>query len=192
MVPLSGNEETKISSLGSTTKTMTNNWWWARVGDTEQTASFTWRLQSSLNKIQRLHWRTSSFDRSMEGHFGKNRYQRFSFLHDILFFFTSYLLYFPEHIKRVFHLFLHLNDDHRSTIVYPSLKIVYIHPPWTFDLEQDPSFESYDVHDQSCEPHEIKDKIIPHVLKPQPSNIQDRYRPLKLPHILHYLPKFDG
>jgi hypothetical protein len=68
------------------------------------------------------------------------------------------------------------------------------------DFDQETSFEPYDYLNQSCEPQEVKAIIVPPVYKPQPSKIQDRYRTLKLRHLLHdfpsnhykYLPKFDG
>ena len=107
---------------------------------------------------------------------------------------------FPESIKRFFQFLLHSNKDHRTNLVYNSLKIVNRFPPCIDNLEQDPLYESLDINDQVGETHEIKDDVIPHVHNFKPSNIQDRYKPLQLPLVLHdyptnhykYLPKFDG
>jgi len=109
-------------------------------------------------------------------------------------------LSFPESIKIFFHFLLHSNKDHRTNLVYNSLKSVNTFPPYIDNLEQDPLYESLDINDQVGEPHEIKDDVIPHVDNFKPSNIQDRYKPLQLLLVLHdyptkhykYLPKFDG
>jgi hypothetical protein len=46
----------------------------------------------------------------------------------------------------------------------------------------------YDVHDQCDKPQDTQANIISPMLKPQPSNIKERYKPLQLPHILHDFP----
>lgn len=69
-----------------------------------------------------------------------------------------------------------------------------------FDLDQDPSFESYDDHLQTDELQETKTDSIVFVYTPIPYNVPDRYKPLILPPISHdftknhylYLPRFDG
>jgi hypothetical protein len=135
----------------------------------------------------------------MEGHYGKTRYQRLSFLDDILFFGINYLLSFPEHIKRVFHFFLHVNDDHRSTLVDSSLKTVDIPSSCIVDCDLDSS-EPYDVQGQSCEPNETKVGLIPPVLNPYLLSSWTDIDLLNCPPILHsfppkhykYLPMFDG
>lgn len=71
---------------------------------------------------------------------------------------------------------------------------------YTFDLDQDPSFESYDDCLQTDEPQETKTGCTPFVHIPIPCKILDRYKPLILPPISHsfpknhylYLPRFDG
>jgi hypothetical protein len=75
---------------------------------------------------------------------------------------------------------LHSNDDHKYALVYPSLKVVDEPLSCITNPEQDPSSESYDVHDQSCKPHVTKADIFPPVPNPISSKILDRYRPLKL------------
>jgi len=135
----------------------------------------------------------------MEGHYGKTRYQRLSFLDDILFFSINCLLYFPEHIKILFHYFLHVNDDHISSLVDSSLKIVDIPSSCIANCDLNSS-EPYDVQGQSCEPNETKNILIPFMLNHVHSKFLDRYRPIKLPPILHsfppkhykYLPMFAG
>jgi hypothetical protein len=89
----------------------------------------------------------------------------------------------------------------KYTFVYPSSKVVNTsHVPCITDPDQEISFELYDVHDQCDKPQDTQENIISLVLKPQPSKIKERYKPLQLPHILHdfppkhykYLPLFDG
>jgi hypothetical protein len=100
-----------------------------------------------------------------------------------------------------FFFILHSNDDHENPpLVYPFLEVVHISPHCITDFDQNIPSEPCDDHSQVDEPHEIKADISPHVLDPTPSKIQQRYKPLKLPHILHnfppkhykYLPVFDG
>jgi hypothetical protein len=109
-----------------------------------------------------------------------------SFLQDVILFLINYFLSFPEHIKRIFHCLLYSNEDHKYTLEYPSLKTVY---PSSYidEHDQEISFELYDDHDQSCEPQETKNDIIPPVHNIIPSKIQDRYRPLIFPNTLHNL-----
>jgi hypothetical protein len=132
---------------------------------------------------------------------GENKYLKLSFFQDIIFFVINYLLSFPEHAKQIFLYLLHSNDDHENLeIVYPPLKVIHISPQFITDFDQNLPSEPCDNHNQVDEPHETKADISPLVLDPTPSKIQHRYRPLKLPHILHdfppkhykYLPVFDG
>ena len=125
------------------------------------------------------------------------RYQSINFFQDILLIFIGYFVSFPELIKRILRCFLHLDDDHKSALDSPSFKTVKTSPfPCTFDLEKDPN----DDHDQFYEPHETKENIISLVPNPTSTKTQVRYRPLKLPLILHdfppkhykNLPMFDG
>jgi hypothetical protein len=87
----------------------------------------------------------------------------------------------------------------KSTFENPSFKAAY--PSYCIvEPDQKPSSKSHDVHDQSDEFHEIKADVFPSVHNPIPSTILERYKPLKLPYILHnfppkhykYLPVFDG
>jgi hypothetical protein len=132
---------------------------------------------------------------------GENKYLKLSFFQDIIFFVVNYLWSFPEHAKQIFLYLLHSNDDHDNPeIVYPPLKVIQIFPQFITDFDQNLPSEPCDNHDQVDEPHETKADISPPVLDPTPSKTQHRYRPLKLPHILHdfppkhyeYLPVFDG
>jgi hypothetical protein len=139
-------------------------------------------------------------DRDMEEQYGKIRYSSLSLVQEVLFCFINIFLSFPEFFKRIFLHLLHSNEAQRSTLVYPSLKTVGIPPSCITDIHQAPSSEPYDVHDHSCELNETKVELVPSVLNPAPSKIQERYSPLKLPSILHdfplkhykYLPRFDG
>jgi hypothetical protein len=110
-------------------------------------------------------------------------------------------LSFPQFFKRLFLHLLHSNEAQRSTLVYPPWKNVGIPPSSCItDIHQAPSSEPYDVHDFSCELNETKVELVPSVLNPVPSKIQEIHGPLKLPSILHdfplkhykYLPRFNG
>jgi hypothetical protein len=132
---------------------------------------------------------------------GENNYLKLSFFQDIIFFVVNYLWSFHEHDKQIFLYLLHSNDDHDNPeIVYPPLKVIQIFPQSITDFDRNLPFEPCDNHIQVEEPHETKADISPPVLDPLASKTQHRYRPLKLPHILHdfppkyyeYLPVFDG
>jgi hypothetical protein len=102
--------------------------------------------------------------------------------------------------KRIFLHLLHSNEDHEPTLVYPSLQTVNIPSPHIVDYDQHPLSESYDNLEQPCKFYEIKDDISSFVPILVSSKIQQRYKPLKFPSILHdfppkhykYLPIFDG
>jgi hypothetical protein len=124
-----------------------------------------------------------------------------SFFQDIIFFVITYLLSFPEHAKQIFLYLLHSNDDHENlALIYPPVKVVHISPHCITNFDQNITNEPCVDHSQVDEPHEIKVDISPLVLDPTPSKIQQRYKPLKLPHIPHnfplnhykYLHVFDG
>jgi hypothetical protein len=139
-------------------------------------------------------------DRDMERQYGKIRYSSLSLVQEVLFCFINIFLSFLEFFKRIFLHLLHSNKAHRSTLVYTPWKIVGIPPSCITDIHQAPSSEPYDVHDHSCEINETKSELVPSVLNPTPSKIQERYNPLKFPSILHdfplknykYLPRLDG
>ena len=139
-------------------------------------------------------------DRDMEEKYGEIRYSSLSLVQEVLFYLFNIFLSFPEFFKRIFLHLLHSNEAHRSTLVYPPWKTIGIPPSCITDIHQDPSSEPYDVHDHSCELNETKDDLVPYVLNPTPSKIQERYSHYKFPPILHefplkhykYLPRFDG
>ena len=134
----------------------------------------------------------------MEGRGGKTRYSSLYFLHDIILCFIN--LAFPEYFKRIFLYLLHSNEDQRSTLVYPSLQTENIPSSHKADFVQDPLSDPYDVQGLFSEPNETKAGLISPPLNIVPSKTLDRYKPLKLPSILHdfppkhykYLPMFDG
>jgi hypothetical protein len=98
-------------------------------------------------------------------------------------------LSFPEHAKQIFLYLLHSNDDHENlAIVYHPPKFVHISPHFITYFDQNIPSEPCDDHSQVDEPHETKDDVSPLVLDSTPSNIQHRYSPLKLHHILHDIP----
>jgi hypothetical protein len=133
----------------------------------------------------------------MEG----NKYLKLDFFQGILLFVISFLWSFLEHARQIFLHLLHANNDHDNPeMTYPLRNIIQISPQFITVSDQNLPPEPYDNHDQVHEPHETKVDISPPVLDPTPSKTQHRYRPLKLPHILHdfppkyyeYLPVFDG
>jgi hypothetical protein len=136
----------------------------------------------------------------MEEQYGKIRYSSLSLVQKVPFSFINIFLSFPEFFKRICLHLLHSNEAQRSTLVYHPWKIVGIPPSCITDIHQAPSSEPYDVHDHSCELNEAGDELVPFVINPTPSKIQERYSPLKFPPTLHdfpmkhykYLPQFDG
>jgi hypothetical protein len=131
----------------------------------------------------------------------ENKYLKLDFFQGIILFVISYLWSFPKHARQIFLHLLHANDDHDNLeIAYPPLKIIQISPEFITDFDQNLPPEPYDNYNQVDKPHETKADISSPELDSTPSNIQHRYRPLKLPHILHdfppkhyeYLPVFDG
>jgi hypothetical protein len=101
---------------------------------------------------------------------GENKYLKFSFFQDIIFFFINYLLSFLEHAKQIFLHLLHGNGDHDNLeIVYPPLKFIQISPQFITDFDKNLPSELCDNHDQVDEPHETKDDISPPILDPTPS-----------------------
>jgi hypothetical protein len=140
-------------------------------------------------------------DRGMKRHYGRKQVLKIGFFQGIILFVISCLWSFPEHARQFFLHLLHANDDHDNPeIAYPPLKIIQISPQFITDFDQNLPPEPHDNYNQVDKPHETKDDISSHVLDSTPSNIQHRYRPLKLPHLLHdfppkhyeYLPVFDG
>jgi hypothetical protein len=131
----------------------------------------------------------------------ENRYLKWDLLQSILLFVISYLCSFLEYAKQIFLYLLHSNDDHENLeIVYPPLKVVHAYPHCITDFDKKIPSGPCDDHNQVDEPHETKADISPLVLDPTSSKTQHRYRPLKLPQVLHdfppehykYLPVFDG
>jgi hypothetical protein len=127
-------------------------------------------------------------DRDIEGQYGKIRYLSLTLVQEVLFYFINIFFSFPEFFKRIFLHLLHSNEAHRYTLVYPPWKTVGIPPSCITDIHQTPSSEPYDVHDHCCELNETKVELVPFVLNPTPSKIQERYSPLKFPSILHEFP----
>ena len=96
---------------------------------------------------------------------------------------------------------LHANNDHDNPEnIYPPLKITRMPPQFITHFDKEISSRLCDYHNQVDELHETRVDISSPALDPTPSKTQHRYKPLKLPHILHnfppkhyeYLPMFDG
>jgi hypothetical protein len=139
-------------------------------------------------------------DKDMEGKYGKIRYSSLILVQEELFCFINIFFSFPDFFEIIFFHIMHSNEAQISTLVYPPWKTIGIPPSCITYIHQSPSSEPYDVQDNSCELNETTDEIIPSILNPTPSKIQERYTPLKFPSILHdcplkhykYLPRFDG
>ena len=117
-----------------------------------------------------------------------------------MFFIINYFFSFPENSKKALQSILYSRKDPRPAFDSFPLKIVdtkYVH---AFDLDQDPSFESWDDHLQTDEPKETKTDSTAFVHTPLPCKISNRYKTLILPPISHAfpknhylcLPRFDG
>jgi len=138
--------------------------------------------------------------KNMKGQYGKIRYSRWNFIQDIMFFDINYFFSFPENVKKALQSILYLRKDPRLAFDSFPLKIVNTKYSHAFDLDQDPSSESYDDHLQTDEPQEIKNNSTGFLYTPIPCKIPDRYKPLILTPISHafpknhyrYLPRFDG
>jgi hypothetical protein len=119
----------------------------------------------------------------------ENHYLILGFFQDIILFVVNYLWFIPKHAKLVFLHLLYANYDHDNPeIVYPPLNIIQISPQFIIDFDENVPYEPYDNHNQVDKPHQTKADVSSLVLDPTPSKTQDRYRPLKLPHILYYFP----
>ena len=90
-----------------------------------------------------------------------------------MFLVINYFFLFPENFKKALQSILCLRKDPRPAFDSFPLKIVntkYLH---AFDLDQDPSSESYDDRLQTDEPQETKADSTPSVHIPIPCKILD-------------------
>jgi hypothetical protein len=131
----------------------------------------------------------------------ENKCSKWDFFQIILLFVISCLWSFLENARQVLLCLLHANNDHDNPEnIYPPLKITRTSPQFITHFDKEISSGLRDDHNQVDEPHETRVDISSPALDPTPSKTQHRYRPLKLPHILHnfppkhyeYLPMFDG
>ena len=99
------------------------------------------------------------------------RYQSENLFQEILFIFIKCLLSFLEHVKFFFLYLLHSNEDHKSVFENPSFETMNISSSHITDLDQDPSFDSYEDHKKDGEPQYTKVGLTSHVHNPTPSNI---------------------
>ena len=129
----------------------------------------------------------------------RSRYQSSNFFKENLFFFIEFFLSSYVYIKSF--LPSRESSNHETTsFVYPSLKVVDSLPFYIPEADHIPLSESYDVYNQSCKPHEVNTDVTSSEHNPMSTSSQERYKPLKLPPILHefppkyykYLPVFDG
>ena len=131
----------------------------------------------------------------------ENKRSKWDFFQIILLFVISCLWSLLENARQVFICLLHPNNDHDNPEnIYPTLKITRTSTQFITHFDKEISSGLRDDHNQVDEPHGTRVDISSHALDPTPSKTQHRYRPLKLPHILHdfpprhyeYLPMFDG
>jgi len=144
-----------------------------------------WRLHSWSNQICRLRWRTSSVYRHMAEL--RSTYQNVICFKEILLCCIDLFLSLCVYIQRF--LFCQEFSSHEKTaFVYPSLDLV--HAPASSLLEDDssPFSETYEICDQPCKPNEIKDDEVPLEHASLPSRSQLRYKPLKMPPVVHEFP----
>ena len=111
-----------------------------------------------------------------------------NFLQDILSFLINYFMSIPELVKTIFHCLLHSKQNHKFTPVYPSLQTESISSSCAYDFDQELLFEPHDIKDQPCDPHDTTVDVTSFPHNCVSSNIQNRYRPLQLPLILHDFP----
>jgi hypothetical protein len=137
----------------------------------------------------------------MRRRYGRKQMLKMGFFQIILLFVISCLWSFLKNARQVLLYLLHANNDHDNPeIIYPPLRITRTSPQFITDFDKKNSSGPRDDHNQVDESHETRVDISPPALDPTPSKTQHRYRPLKLPHILHnfppkhyeYLPMFDG
>jgi hypothetical protein len=125
----------------------------------------------------------------------ENKCSKWDFFQIILLFVIICLWSFLENARQFLLFLLHANNDHDNLEkIYPPLKITRTSPQFITHFDTKSSSGPRDDHNQVDERH-----ISIPALDPTTSKIQHRYRPLKLPHILHnfplkhyeYLPMFD-
>jgi hypothetical protein len=134
----------------------------------------------------------------MKGHHGRKKVPKVEFFPRHNFFLL--LITFCPFMNMLNKFFFTCYDHDNFSLVYPPLKFVHISPHCITDFDQNIPSDPCDYHGQVDEPYEIKVDISHPLLDPTPSKIQQRYKPLKLPHILHnfppnhykYLPVFDA
>ena len=107
---------------------------------------------------------------------------------------------FAKLVKRISQCLLHSKQNHEFTPIYLSLRTESISSSCTYDSDQDLSFEAHKNNYHPCNPHDTQVDItsFPHSFVS--FNIQNQYRTLHLPHVLHdfptkhykYPPRFDG
>jgi hypothetical protein len=137
----------------------------------------------------------------MRRHYERKQMLKMGFFQTIFLFVISCLWSFLENARQVLLFLLHANNDHGNLEnIYPPLKITRTSPQFITHSDKEISCGLCDDHNQVDEPHETKVDISSPALDPTPSKTHHRYRPLKLPRILHnsppkhyeYLPMFDG
>lgn len=96
----------------------------------------------------------------LKGKYEKTRYSSWNFIQDTTFFLINYFFSFPENAKNALQSILYLRKYPRPACDSFPLKIANMKYSHAFDLDQDPSSESYDDYIQTDEPQEIKNNSI--------------------------------
>ena len=118
----------------------------------------------------------------------KTRYLRFSFLQNISDFLVNISFSFFKFVRIIYHGLSHPNKSCDFTPIYPSLQTQSISSSCTYDFNQDPSPQTFDIKRKPDEPHEAISENTSHIQDLVASNTQILYMPLRLPHILHDFP----
>ena len=95
---------------------------------------------------------------------------------------------FLELIKIISHFLLHSKQYHGFTFVYPSLQTEIMYLFYILNSDQGPSFKLHNIIDHPCESHNTKFDTTLFLHNSIPSNIQNQYRPIQLPRVLHDFP----
>ena len=118
----------------------------------------------------------------------KTRYLRFNFLQNISDFLVNISFSFLKFVRIIYHGLSHPKKSCDFTPIYPSLQTESISSSYTYDFNQDPSPQTFDIKRKLDEPHEAMSENTSFIQDPIASNTQILYMPLRLPQILHDFP----
>ena len=138
-------------------------WWWTMIRHRKAEIIHLATLNQFQDQIQGLHWRMNLTNKNMKGKYGKIGYSSWNFIQDIMFFVINYFFSFHENVKKDLQSILYLRKYPKPACDSFPLKTAHTKYLHAFDLDQDPSSESYDDHLQTDEPQETKTNSTPSV-----------------------------